>query len=289
MNQIGITNTHILSICQENGCTIYEYFSDCTFTSIKIRTCLNFLVEPIGGMRPILDRSILASEHPVRYISPPLQISIEFAGIHDDWVGSNMRARKTFFAVSGEKITANLEIVFLCLALLWAIYFLNLALPFDLRTYGIRPRNIPGLSGLLFAPVLHHNIGHLFSNSLVLAPLLFFSLAYSRKLTLEAVICIALIGGAGTWLFGRSHTVHIGASGIIFGLIGYLLAIGLFRRELLALIVSLAIAFYYGWALFSLFVVLPGVSWAGHFFGFLAGAFAAWLTRHMESRSENGG
>ena len=108
-----------------------------------------------------------------------------------------------------------------------------------------------------------------------------FSLAYSRQLTLKAVIFIALIGGAGIWIFGQSHTIHIGASGIIFGLIGYLLAIGFFlRRELLALMVSLLVAFYYGWALFSLFIVLPGVSWTGHFFGFAAGALAGWLTRH---------
>ncbi|MGO9691589.1 MAG: rhomboid family intramembrane serine protease, partial [Syntrophobacteraceae bacterium] len=163
-----------------------------------------------------------------------------------------MRAIKTPVTAPGAKIIDNLEIALICVALLWAIYLLNLVLPFDLRIYGIKPRCISGLSGLLFAPFLHQNIGHLFSNSLALAPLLFFSLAYSRQLTLKAVIFIALIGGAGIWIFGQSHTIHIGASGIIFGLIGYLLAIGFFRRELLALMVSLLVAFYYGWALFSL-------------------------------------
>jgi membrane associated rhomboid family serine protease len=191
-----------------------------------------------------------------------------------------MRTIKTPVTTPGAKIIDNLEIALICVALLWAIYLLNLVLPFDLRIYGIKPRSISGLSGLLLAPFLHYNIGHLFSNSLALAPLLFFSLTYSRQLTLEAVIFIALIGGAGIWIFGQSHTIHIGASGIIFGLIGYLLSIGFFRRELLALMVSLMVAFYYGWALFSLFVVLPGVSWAGHFFGFAAGALAGWLTRH---------
>jgi membrane associated rhomboid family serine protease len=190
-----------------------------------------------------------------------------------------MRAGKGLFAVPRDKIADNLETTLICIALLWAVYFLNLVLPFDLRAYGIRPRSISGLSGILFAPFLHYGLGHLLSNSLALAPLLFFSLAYSKRLTLDALILIALIGGACTWLLGGPHSVHIGASGLIFGLIGYLLAIGLFRRELVALAVSLAVAFYYGWALFSLFVVLPGVSWAGHFFGFAAGVFAAWLTR----------
>ena len=194
-----------------------------------------------------------------------------------------MRAGKKLYTTSWAKIGDNVEIAVFCVALLWGVFFLNLILPFDLRIYGVRPRSISGLPGLLFAPFLHSGVGHLISNSLALAPLLFFSLAYSRQLTVEAVIFIALFGGGGIWLFGKSHTVHIGASGIIFGLIGYLLAIGLFRRELLALVVSIAVASYYGWALFSLFVVLPGVSWTGHFFGFVAGVFAAWLSREDSS------
>jgi len=184
------------------------------------------------------------------------------------------------FAAPGQKIIDNLEITVLSVSLLWAVYFLNLALPVDLRIYGIRPRSVSGLSGILYAPFLHHNFGHLFSNSLALAPLLFISLMYNRQLTAEAVIFIALIEGTGAWLFGRSHSVHIGASGVIFGLIGYTLAVGFFRRELLALLVSLIAASYYGWALHSLFVVLPGVSWAGHFFGFAAGVIFAWLAKH---------
>ena len=88
----------------------------------------------------------------------------------------------------GMKIGGNVEIAVICVALLWGVFFLNLILPFDLRIYGVRPRSIPGLPGILFAPFLHSGVRHLISNSLALAPLLFFSLAYSRKLTLEAVI-----------------------------------------------------------------------------------------------------
>jgi membrane associated rhomboid family serine protease len=194
-----------------------------------------------------------------------------------------LKAQKKTFSAPANHFINSLEIVIFVMALLWGIYFLNLVLPVDLRIYGIRPRSVSGLTGILFAPFLHYSIGHLLSNSLALAPLLFFSLVYSRRLTLEAVIFIALVGGMGTWLCGGRHSVHLGASGIIFGLIGYLLTIGLFRREFLALIVSLAMAFYYGWALFSLFVVLPGVSWVGHFFGFVAGVFAAWFTRYDQS------
>lgn len=177
------------------------------------------------------------------------------------------------------RIGENAGIAVTCVAVLWGIFLVGLVLPFDLRSLGIHPRELRGLSGLLFAPLLHNGVSHLLANSLALATLLTISLTYSRKLTAVAVFIMALAGGGAIWLFGSSHSVHIGASGIIFGLIGYLLAIGIFRRELLALIVSLVVFAYYGWALFSLFVVLPGVSWSGHFFGFLSGILAAWLTR----------
>ena len=81
------------------------------------------------------------------------------------------------------------------------------------------------------------------------------------------------------WLSGKSNTIHIGASGIIFGLIGFMMFIGVFRREWIALIVSLAIFFCYGGLLLSLLVHQPGISWEGHFFGFLTGVMAAWWTK----------
>lgn len=187
------------------------------------------------------------------------------------------------------RIGENAGLAFTCVALLWGIYVVGLFLPFDLRTLGIHPREVRGLYGLLFAPFLHNGIGHLLANSLALFVLLTISLTYSRKLTFVAVFITALAGGAGIWLFGSFHTVHIGASGIIFGLIGYLLAIGIFRWELMAIVVSLVVFAYYGWTLSALFVVLPGVSWSGHFFGFLSGVLAAWLTREDKRRTPSRG
>jgi membrane associated rhomboid family serine protease len=179
----------------------------------------------------------------------------------------------------------NAGIALSCVALLWGIYVIGLVLPLDLRNWGIHPREVHGLYGLLFAPFLHNGIRHLLANSLALVILLTISLMYSRKLTAIAILIMALAGGGAIWLFGASHTVHIGASGIIFGLIGYLLAIGIFRHELPALLVSLIVLAYYGWTLLSLFVVSPGISWSGHFFGFLSGIQAAWLTRGENRRS----
>jgi membrane associated rhomboid family serine protease len=153
----------------------------------------------------------------------------------------------------------------------------------DLRLYGIRPRHIDGLWGIAFSPFLHGDTRHLIANTGALFVLLVVSLSFSRKLTMIAIVSIALVGGGLVWVFGGSNTVHIGASGIIFGLIGFLMFVGIFRREWKALVVSLIVLFFYGGALYSLLVYVPGVSWTGHFFGFLSGVLTAWWTRGERS------
>jgi membrane associated rhomboid family serine protease len=109
--------------------------------------------------------------------------------------------------------------------------------------------------------------------------MLMVSLSYSRALTFKALLTIMLLGGGLVWLFGRGGAVHIGASGVIFGLIGFLMTMGAFRREWTALIISAAVLILYGGAVQSLLVYIPGTSWSGHLFGFISGVLAAWLTK----------
>jgi membrane associated rhomboid family serine protease len=177
------------------------------------------------------------------------------------------------------KIILNLRLAFAAIAILWLVYFLNLVLELDLRTFGIKPRNINGLWGIPVAPLLHGDIHHLTANTGVLFILLTVSFSYSRAQTFKAIITIMLLGGGMVWLLGMGGSIHIGASGIIFGLIGYLMCLGLFRRNWKALMISVVIFLLYGGALYSLLVYVPGISWSGHFFGFLSGAVAAWWVR----------
>ncbi len=177
------------------------------------------------------------------------------------------------------KIRQNLRTAFAAVAILWLVYFLNLILVIDLRLYGIAPRDIDGLTGILAAPFLHVDIQHLIANSGVLFILLAVSLSYSRAQTLKAVMIMILLGGGLVWLFGMAGTIHIGASGIIFGLIGYLICLGLFRRNWKAVMISVAIFLLYGGALYSLLIFVPGISWSGHLFGFISGIVAAWWGR----------
>jgi len=162
---------------------------------------------------------------------------------------------------------------------LWGIHALNWFLPIDLRYFGIQPRSMEGLVGIAAAPFLHGNLNHLIANSSALFVLLAAALAYNRKSAFAALAIIIGLGGLMVWVFASASAIHIGASGVVFGLIGYLLFVGIFRREWIALTVSAVVLLLYGGALLSLLRIIPGVSWSSHFFGFLAGVLAAWWTR----------
>ena len=173
----------------------------------------------------------------------------------------------------------NLQTAFWLVAILWLVYIIDYCLPVDLRFYGLRPRQPDSLPGILFMPFLHADLHHLIANSGVLFVLLAVSLSFSRKLTFKALAIIILFGGGLVWLAGRGDAVHIGASGVIFGLIGFLMCLGIVRRDWKALVTSVIVIVFYGGALQSLFIHTPGISWTGHLFGFLSGVLAAWWTR----------
>jgi len=177
------------------------------------------------------------------------------------------------------KIGQNIRFAVAAIVILWLVYFLNLILAIDLRMYGIIPRHVDGLWGIVAAPFLHVDLQHLTANSGVLLVLLAVSLAYSRAQTLKALLIITLLGGTMVWLFGLGGSIHIGASGIIFGLIGYLMCLGLFRHNWKAVMISVVISVLYGGGLYSLLLYVPGISWSGHLFGFLSGVVAAWWVR----------
>ncbi len=148
----------------------------------------------------------------------------------------------------------------------------------SLDQYGIRPRDLSGLWGILCAPLLHGGFGHLAANTVPFLVLGWFVLA-GRKGDFFLVSAIVIVlGGAGVWLTAPAISVHIGASGLIFGYLGFLLSRGLFERSLGSILVAVIVGLLYGGLIFG---VLPsgesGVSWQGHLFGFVGGAIAAKL------------
>jgi membrane associated rhomboid family serine protease len=163
------------------------------------------------------------------------------------------------------------------LALMWATELAD-AIVFDgdLDANGILPRRASGIDGILWAPLLHRGFGHLVSNSFPF--LVLGALVMTEGLRRWAwVTAIVVLGGGGlTWLLARSR-VHIGASGLIFGYVGYLLASAYFTRSLRAIAVALVVGVVYGGGLIIGLLPRPGISWEGHLFGVLAGIAAAFL------------
>lgn len=160
--------------------------------------------------------------------------------------------------------------------LIWCVFIVGHVLPFRIEGFGVTPRTLAGLVGIGAAPFLHADLGHLVANTVPLTVLLLL-LAGSKAEFWTIVIYITLLGGALLWLFGRTAT-HIGASGLIYGLIAFLLLSGIWERRFVPMIVSVAVGFLYGGALLSGIVPssVSHVSWDGHLFGAIAGGVAAY-------------
>jgi membrane associated rhomboid family serine protease len=168
-------------------------------------------------------------------------------------------------------------IVVAFMVLLYAIEFADVLLPEDLDTdYGILPRNVDGLDGILLAPLLHGGWPHLIANTLPIVVLgwLVMSGGFRQFLGLTAIVWIT--AGVGTWLVGASGA-HVGASGVAFGWLVFLLVRGLFAWSLPQIFVALVLFFYWGGMLWGVLPGQPGISWEGHLFGALGGLLAAWL------------
>ena len=163
------------------------------------------------------------------------------------------------------------------MGLLWAIEGVDLVLLGGaLDGLGILPRTPEGLLGIPLHPLLHLGFGHLVLNTI--GVLLFGGLVLLRdpRDFWTALLLGTLVGGIGVWLFGRP-SVHIGASGVVFALFGYLLLTGWFDRQAGAIFLSALVFLLWGSALFGLSPLQRGVSWEAHLFGFLAGGLTAWL------------
>jgi membrane associated rhomboid family serine protease len=175
-------------------------------------------------------------------------------------------------------------------AIFWALEILDFTLfQGQLDSYGIMPHKLIGLRGILFAPFLHGGWGHLMANTV---PFLILGWLVMVQETSDFWIVTALtmlVGGLGVWLFGAPGSVHIGASILIFGYLGFLLLRGYFQRNMASIALSLLATFLYGSLVWGILPSYPGVSWQGHLFGFLGGVLAAKAIateKHFDARQK---
>lgn len=169
-------------------------------------------------------------------------------------------------------------------AVLWGMETVDALLGNSLDGWGVRPRSDEGLVGVLLAPLLHGGWGHLWANTIPVLVLGFLTLISGVGRGLAATAVIWLVAGLGVWVVGGTHTVHIGASGLVFGWIAYLAVRGFLTKRSVDILVGVGVLVLYGGVLVGVLPGQSGVSWEGHLFGAVGGVLAAVLLRGKADR-----
>jgi membrane associated rhomboid family serine protease len=163
--------------------------------------------------------------------------------------------------------------------LLWVLGILDLFLPghdwFD--RCGIQPRYVPSLVNIFLAPFVHDGFAHLIANTLVLVPLAWLVMLRGPRDFLLVSLVAMVVSGLGIWLTGPLGSRTVGASGVVFGYLGFLLVIGYLERSCLSFLFAVGVGVFFGSMLWGVLPSRREVSWQGHLFGFVGGALAAWL------------
>jgi len=168
------------------------------------------------------------------------------------------------------------------IVLIWLIQLSNWALDLGPGDLGVRPRQLAGLPGILFAPLVHGGFDHLIANTL---PLLVLGTAmlYLYPSSARKVLPAIYFGpGIAVWLFGKEGSVHIGSSGLIYGLASYILVAGLIRSDRRAIAAALLVCFMYGALVWGVLPIERGVSWETHLAAALIGLALAIGLRRLD-------
>ena len=175
--------------------------------------------------------------------------------------------------------------------LIWAVHVFQLLPGIELTHYGVRPRYVEGLWGILFSPLLHGSFGHLINNSIpffALGSIIFF---FFPRVAWRSIAMIYLLSGVLLWLLGNSqffdvlfgmpisNGYHIGASGVVYGFVSFVFWTGIFRRNLKSIILALIVLTYYSGMFLGILPNDEGISWEGHLYGAVAGIFVAYWFR----------
>lgn len=178
-----------------------------------------------------------------------------------------------------KKIWDALWIPLMGVILIAVIFFMEHQEVVQWRQWGIRPREWKGLVGIISSPFLHGSKEHLFNNSIPLLVLGWSLFYFYRELAWRTIAWIVILGGSWVWLSAREGTNHIGASGLIYGLVTFLFFSGILRKYKPLIAISLFVVFQYGSMVWGILPVQEHISWEGHLWGALAGVLMAYYYR----------
>lgn len=183
----------------------------------------------------------------------------------------------------GHRLKTGMGYATTYVVVIWAVHIANeFVLGGSLLAYGVHPLDTTAWWTVFTAPLIHGNFAHLISNTVPGAFFTFFIAASGRYVWLKSTLIIVLVAGMGTWLIGGVGTVHIGASGVLYGWFAYLLVRGIFNRSLGQLAIGVVIASVYSGLIWGIFPTMPGVSWQAHLCGFIGGVVAGFMVRNAK-------
>jgi membrane associated rhomboid family serine protease len=186
-----------------------------------------------------------------------------------------------------QRILKSLRLPFQFTVVMWAVYFVEVIANLDFGAYGVFPREFFGLRGVVFAPLIHADFNHLLSNSAPMFVLTFIVMYFYRRVAFRSVLMIYLLTGFAVWLFARNK-FHIGMSGVVYGLLGFILGCGIFRRSLKSIILALVVMVLYGGFLSGVLPTDKDVSWESHLLGAVVGVFTAyWYKEEIEADEQS--
>lgn len=157
---------------------------------------------------------------------------------------------------------------------IWTVFWIEVRFGVNFNEYGIYPRTVPGLRGVLLSPFIHGSVEHLYNNTIPLAVLTAFLTYFYRKAAWQVLLLGMLISGLLTWLTGRP-SYHIGASGVIYVLASFIFFKGIFTKHYRLVALSLIVVFIYGSMIWYIFPIKDTISWEGHLSGFATGLLLA--------------
>lgn len=168
--------------------------------------------------------------------------------------------------------------------IIWITFWFDMKFNLNLKSYGIYPRSIKGLIGVLFSPFVHSSLEHLVNNSIPLFILSSFIFFFYKKLSWRIITLGILFSGIITWIIGR-NSFHIGASGLIYVLMSFILFKGIFSKNFNLMALSLVVVFIYGSLVWYIFPLKQNMSWEGHLSGFLIGfLFALYFKQNIPKK-----
>lgn len=161
---------------------------------------------------------------------------------------------------------------------IWIVFWVEVQFGLNFNDFGVYPRKLSGLKGVLLSPFIHGSVEHLYNNTIPLAVLTAFLFYFYRRAALGTLLLGILLSGILTWLIGRP-SYHIGASGIIYVLASFIFFKGIFAKHFRLVALSLVVVFIYGSMIWYIFPIKDGISWEGHLSGFIAGFVLALVTK----------